>query len=66
MLYNMFCIFIGVTFANLGREGRESGKMRDPICYRTKENSYINKKMHRLITSQCIKLKLMIVGLVLF
>lgn len=21
MLYNMFCIFIGVTFANLGREG---------------------------------------------
>ena len=52
----MFCIFIGVTFANLGREGKESGKMRNPICYRTKENSYYKIKMHRLITSQCIKL----------
>ena len=35
----MFCIFIGVTFANLGREGRESGKMRDPICYAQKRTT---------------------------
>ena len=43
MLYNIFCIFIGVTFANLGRERVESGKMRNLICYRTKENNYTNK-----------------------
>lgn len=41
MLYNMFCIFIGVTFANLGREGVESGKMRDPICYAQKRTTII-------------------------
>lgn len=39
MLYNIFCIFIGVTFANLGREGKESGKMRDPICYAQKRTT---------------------------
>jgi len=54
----MFCIFISVTFANLGREGGESGKKRHLICYRTKENNYYKTKMHRLITSQCIKTKL--------
>lgn len=39
MLYNMFYIFVGVTFANLGREGEESGKMRDPICYAQKRTT---------------------------
>lgn len=40
----MFYIFIGVTFANLGREGVESGKTRHLICYRTKENNYYKTK----------------------
>lgn len=43
MLYNMFCIFIGVTFANLGREERESGKMWDPICYAQKRTAITKK-----------------------
>jgi hypothetical protein len=31
MLYNIFCIFIGVTFANLGREGGGNGLDATPV-----------------------------------
>lgn len=44
MLYNMFCIFIGVTFANLGREEGGIGLDVKPDLLKAQKRTTIKTK----------------------